>query len=251
MNKLQIFKNEEFGEIRSLEINNEPYFVGSEIANILGYKNTRDAISKHVEEEDRIPDVAFYDGSQNRKMTVINESGLYSLIMSSKLPNAKKFKRWVTNEVLPSIRKNGGYIVGQETLSDDELIQKALLVATNKLQERERQLAEQKPKVLFAESVQASKTSILIGELAKIIKQNGYDIGQNRLFEWLRNNSYLINRKGTDYNMPTQKSMNLGLFEIKETTITHSDGHISISKTVKVTGNGQVYFINKFLKEVG
>lgn len=189
---------------------------------------------------------------ENERMPeYISENIFYKLCFKAKNEIARKFQDLVTDEILPSIRKNGGYIVGQETLSDDELIQKALLVATNKLQERERQLAEQRPKVLFAESVQASKTSILIGELAKIIKQNGYDIGQNRLFEWLRNNSYLINRKGTDYNMPTQKSMNLGLFEIKETTITHSDGHISISKTVKVTGNGQVYFINKFLKEVG
>lgn len=177
----------------------------------------------------------------------IPENIFYKLCFKAKNEIARKFQDLVTDEVLPSIRKNGGYIAGQETLSDEELIQKALLVATNKLKERERQLEEQKPKVLFAESVQTSKTSILIGELAKIIKQNGYDIGQNRLFQWLRNNNYLISRKGTDYNMPTQKSMNLGLFEIKETTITHSDGHISISKTVKVTGDGQVYFVNKFL----
>lgn len=169
--------------------------------------------------------------------------------MASKLPNAKRFKRWVTSEVLPNIRKNGGYIVGQETLSDDELIQKALLVATNKLKERERQLEEQKPKVLFANSVETSTTSILIGDLAKLIKQNGHDIGQNRLFKWLRENNYLI-KSGERKNMPTQMAMDLGLFEVKERTVNNPDGSIRITKTTKVTGKGQIYFVNKFLKEV-
>lgn len=187
-------------------------------------------------------------------MTIINESGLYSLIMSSKLKNAKQFKRWVTSEVLPSIRKTGGYIAGEENMTEDELILKAMNVLNAKVEnlklknkQLESKIEEQKPKVLFADSVKSSKTSVLIGELAKIIKQNGHDIGQNRLFQWLRSNNYLISRKGTDYNMPTQKSMNLGLFEVKETSITHSDGHISISKTPKVTGKGQVYFVNKFV----
>ena len=169
--------------------------------------------------------------------------------MSSKLPNAKRFKRWVTNEVLPSIRKHGGYIAGQEQMTDEELIQKALLVATNKLKERERQLEEQKPKVLFANSVETSKTSILIGDLAKLIKQNGHDIGQNRLFKWLRENGYLI-KTGERKNMPTQTAMDLGLFEVKERTVSNPDGSIRITKTTKVTGKGQVYFVNKFLKEV-
>lgn len=250
MNNLQIFKNEEFGEVRIVQKNDIPYICLADVCKILEIGNASQLKSR-LKEDGVITNEVIDTLGRKQQATFINESNLYKVIFQSRKPEAEKFTDWVTNEVLPSIRKNGGYIVGQETLSDDELIQKALLVATNKLKEREKQLAEQRPKVLFAESVQASKTSILIGELAKIIKQNGYDIGQNRLFEWLRNNSYLINRKGTDYNMPTQKSMNLGLFEIKETTITHSDGHISISKTVKVTGNGQVYFINKFLKEVG
>lgn len=150
---------------------------------------------------------------------------------------------------MPSIRKNGGYIAGQETLSDDELIQKALLVATNKLKEREKQLEEQRPKVLFANSVETSATSILIGDLAKLIKQNGHDIGQNRLFKWLRENGYLI-KSGERRNMPTQMSMDLGLFEVKERTVNNPDGSIRITKTTKVSGKGQVYFVNKFLKEV-
>lgn len=249
MNNLQIFKSEEFGEVRTIQKNDIPYICLADVCKILEIGNVSQLKSR-LKEDGVITNEVIDTLGRKQQATFINESNLYKVIFQSRKPEAERFTDWVTNEVLPSIRKNGGYITGQETLSDDELIQKALLVATNKLKEREKQLAEQRPKVLFAESVQASKTSILIGELAKIIKQNGYDIGQNRLFEWLRNNSYLINRKGMDYNMPTQKSMNLGLFEIKETTITHSDGHISISKTVKVTGNGQVYFINKFLKEV-
>lgn len=258
MNELKIFENRDFGKIRSLMVNNEPFFVGNDIATVLGYKNTRDALSKHIDEEDKISDVAIYDGSQNRNMTIINESGLYSLILSSKLESAKKFKRWVTSEVLPSIRKNGMYAT-DELLNNPDL---AIRVFEQLKQEREEKkklqlenakqkkvLEDQKSKVLFANSVETAKTSILVGELAKIIKQNGYDIGQNRFFEWLRNNNYLISRKGTDYNMPTQKAMELDLFEIKETSITHADGHISVNKTPKVTGKGQVYFISKFLKK--
>ena len=249
MNNLRVFENKDLGTIRSLEMNCEPYFVGSDIANILGYKNTRDALNKHVDSEDK--GVAKCDTPGGiQELTVINESGLYSLIMSSKLPVAKKFKRWVTSEVLPSIRKNGGYIVGQETLSDDELVQKAFLVATKKLEERERQLEQQKPKVLFAESVETSKSSVLINELAKILKQNGYDIGQNRLFEKLRNEGYLIKQQGENWNLPTQKAMELGLFEVKKTVINKPNGTPITRPTTKVTGKGQVYFVNKFLKEV-
>lgn len=181
-------------------------------------------------------------------MTIINESGLYSLILSSKLPTAKEFKHWVTSEVLPSIRKTGGYISGQETMSDSELMAKALLVAQRQIEQRDKQIAEMHPKVLFADSVCASKTSILVGELAKILKQNGVDnMGQNRLFEWLRTHGYLIRRKGNDYNMPAQKAMEMGLFEIKETVVSHADGHQTTNKTPKVTGKGQQYFVNKFL----
>lgn len=249
MNNLRVFENKDLGTIRSLEMNCEPYFVGSDIANILGYKNTRDALNKHVDSEDK--GVAKCDTPGGiQELTVINESGLYSLIMSSKLPVAKKFKRWVTSEVLPSIRKNGGYIVGQETLSDDELVQKAFLVATKKLEERERQLEQQKPKVLFAESVETSKSSVLINELAKILKQNGYNIGQNRLFEKLRNEGYLIKQQGENWNLPTQKAMELGLFEVKKTVINKPNGTPITRPTTKVTGKGQVYFVNKFLKEV-
>ena len=247
MNKIKIFENPEFGSIRTLQKDGEPWFVGKDVAAALGYSNPRKAIADHVDEEDKgVTNCYTLGGNQN--MTIINESGLYSLILSSKLPTAKKFKHWVTSEVLPSIRKTGGYISGQETMSDADLMAKALLVAQRQINQRDARIAEMQPKALFADSVAASKTSILIGELAKILKQNGVEnMGQNRLFEWLRSNGYLIRRKGTDYNMPTQRAMELKLFEIKETVVSHADGHQTINKTPKVTGKGQQYFINAFL----
>lgn len=246
MNNLQIFRNEQFGEVRAIEINGEPWLVGKDVADILGYNNTPKAIRDHVDDEDKLTERIVLSG-QNREAIVINESGLYSLILSSKLPQAKQFKKWVTAEVLPSIRKHGGYIKDQEKLSDDELLSKALLVAQSKIKERDKEIERMKPKEIFADAVATSKTSILIGELAKMLRQNGVEIGQNRLFTWLRDNGYLIKRNGTDYNMPTQSAMEKGLFEIKETVISHSDGHSTVNKTPKVTGKGQQYFINKFL----
>lgn len=248
MNNIKIFENPEFGSIRTVEQNGEPWLSGKDVAAALGYSNPRKAIADHVDEEDKgVTNCYTLGGNQN--MTVINESGLYSLILSSKLPTAKKFKHWVTSEILPSIRKTGGYISGQENMSDSELMAKALLVAQRQIEQRDARIAEMQPKALFADSVCASKSSILVGELAKILKQNGVNMGQNRLFEWLRSNGYLIRRKGTDYNMPTQRAMELKLFEIKETVVNHADGHQTTSKTPKVTGKGQVYFINTFLKE--
>lgn len=270
MNELQIFQNPEFGEVRTVSIDGEPWFVGKDVADILGYSNSRDAFARHVDDEDKTSVVIPDTGSNYKsKATLINESGLYSLVLSSKLPTAKKFKRWVTSEVLPAIRKHGGYMtpekVEEALLNPDVLIQLAteLKEERNKNKalhdlavEQDKHIARQndkiaalEPKGIFADSVSASDTAILIGELAKIIKQNGTDIGQNRLFQWMRNQKYLIGRKGTDYNMPTQKAMKLGLFTIKETTINHSDGHVSISKTPKVTGKGQIYFVNKFLRK--
>jgi anti-repressor protein len=249
--KLQIFKNEQFGEIRAILINNEPWFVGKDVTEILGYTNSSKALIDHVDTEDKLNNESLSSLGQ-RGGWIINESGLYSLVLTSKLPEAKKFKKWVTAEVLPSIRKHGAYMTDdtleKAILSPDFLIQLAtkLKEEKDKRIEAEKKIELDKPKVIFADAVSASHTSILVGELAKILKQNGIDLGQNKLFEKLRNNGYLIKRKGTDYNMPTQKSMELGLFEIKETSITHGDGHISVSKTTKVTGKGQIYFINKF-----
>ena len=253
-NPITVFENPEFGAVRTLAINNEPYFVGKDVTCILGYQNASKALADHVDDEDKLNNESLSSLGQ-RGGWLINESGLYSLILSSKLPIAKKFKRWVTAEVIPSIRKNGGYIANQENLTDDELLTRAVLVAQKKIAERDERIKAleteseiMKPKALFADCVAASDSTILIGELAKILKANGVDIGQNRLFAWMRDNKYLIKRPGTDYNMPTQRSMELGLFKIKETTINKPDGSVAISKTVKVTGKGQAYFVNKFIE---
>lgn len=248
MNDIQIFKNPEFGEIRTIEHDGEPWFVGKDVARALGYgdgKSLANAVADHVAAEDKgVTEMVTPGGRQ--KMTIINESGLYSLIFCSKLESAMRFKRWVTSEVLPSIRKTGGYIAGQESMSDSELMAKALLVAKRQIDAKTAQIEEMTPKAVFADAVAASKTSILIGELAKILRQNGVeDMGQQRLFEWMRNNGFLIRRNATDRNMPTQRAIEQGLMEVKETTICHSDGHTSISKTPKVTGKGQVYFVNR------
>lgn len=250
MSNIQIFKNNEFGNVRVVTKDNEPWFVGKDVADILGYAKPQNAIASHVDLDDTLKQGITDNLGRIQETTLINESGLYSLVLSSKLPNAKKFKRWVTSEVLPSIRRNGMYAV-DELLDNPDLL---IATATKLKEEREKrivaekQIEEQKPKVLFADAVSSSHTSVLVGDLAKIIKQNGVNIGANRLFQWLRQEGYLIKRNGTDYNMPTQYSMDLGLFQVKETSITHSDGHISISKTPKVTGKGQVYFINKFIE---
>lgn len=245
--ELTIYKNHEFGSIRATNINGEPWLVGKDVAEVLGYSDTNKAIAMHVNDDDKLNDKTASSLGQ-RGGWLINESGVYSLIFGSKLPKAKEFKHWVTSEVLPSIRKNGGYIAGQETMTDSELIAKALIVAQRTLAERNRLLEEQKPKVIFADAVAASKSTILIGELAKILKANGLDTGQNRLFELLRRDGYLISRKGTDYNMPTQRSMDLGLMVIKESVINQPDGSIRVNKTPKITGKGQQYFINRYCK---
>lgn len=245
MNQIKIFENPEFGSIRTLEINGEPYFVGKDVAALLGYADPNKSIAMHVDEDDKLNDKSASSLGQ-RGGWFINESGLYSLILSSKLESAKRFKRWVTSEVLPSIRKSGGYIAGQEQMTDSELMAKALLVAQKQIEERNAQIERMKPKEIFADAVAASHTSVLIGELAKLLKQNGVKTGRRRLFTWMRDNGYLI-KGGSSRNMPTQKGMELGLFEIKETTINNPDGSIRISRTTKVTGKGQQYFINKFL----
>ena len=245
MNELTIFENPEFGAIRTVELDGEPWLVGKDVAQALGYSNTRDALDRHVDPEDKNT-VVNPDGNRgNPNMTIINESGLYSLVLSSKLPTARKFRRWVTSEVLPSIRRTGGYNLPKDYPS-------ALRALADAEEQRQALLAENtanKPKVIFADAVSASERSILVGELAKLLRQNGVEIGQNRLFDWMRQKGFLIRRQGTDYNMPTQRAMELGLFEIKETSVVHSAGNVTINKTPKVTGKGQVYFINRFLAE--
>lgn len=245
MNELQVFKNQEFGSVRTLTLNDEPWFVGKDVAKALGYADTFGALKKHVMGEDKL-NCQIDSSGQKRDMTCVNESGLYSLIFGSKLESAQKFKRWVTSEVLPALRKTGQYQVKE--LSGQELMAKALIEAQSVLAAKDKVIEEMKPKVVFADAVATSHTSILVGELAKILKQNGIEMGQKRLFAWLREKGYLIKRQGTDYNMPTQKAMDLGLFEIKEGSYVNGSGVNITTKTPKVTGKGQQYFINKFLQ---
>ena len=251
MNKLQIFNSEEFGQVRTVEINGNPYFVANDVARALGYKRPADAVTAHC--KGSVKHRYLTDGGE-QELKVIPEGDIYRLTVRSKLPSAEKFEKWVFDEVIPSIRTNDGYIVGQETLSDAELMAKAVLVAQRTIDEKNRVIEQQRqkieadrPKTIFADAVSTSKSSILIGDLAKLICQNGYQIGQKRLFQWMRDNGYLMKRKGAEWNMPTQKSMEMGLFEIKESTHINGNGCNVITRTPKATGKAQIYFVNKFL----
>ena len=252
MADLQIFNNDQFGQIRTTVKDGEPLFVAADVCRALEISKYRDAVSRLDEDERGSFEVDTPGGTQ--KMTAVTESGLYSLVLGSRKPEAKAFKRWITHDVIPSIRKTGGYVDNEQQFVETYLPfadanTKALFGQTlAQLRAANEQLEQQKPKVLFADAVSAAHTSILVGELAKLLKQNGVDIGQHRLFQYLRENGYLIKRRGSDYNMPTQYAMERGWFEIKETAITHGDGHTSVNKTPKVTGKGQQYFINLFLK---
>ena len=249
---VQEFENPEFGTVRALTgENGEPWFVASDVAKVLGYSNPRKAIIDHVDDEDKgVTKRDTLGGTQN--MTVINESGLYSLVLSSKLPKAKDFKRWVTHEVLPSIRKHGGYMAGQEAMTPEQMALASMRWLESKVREQEARLTEQaaqleaqKPKVLFADAVSASDGTCLVGELAKMLTQAGYRTGQNRLFARLRDEGYL-GKTGSNRNVPLQKYVDSGLFRIKETAITCPDGHVTLNRTPKVTGKGQRYFLDKY-----
>lgn len=251
MNEIQIFKNDQFGEIRTLVENGEILFCGNDVAKALGYQNPSRDVQRHC--KNAILRCTTDSVGRQQDMLFIPESDLYRLVFSSKLPTAEEFTDWVAEEVLPTIRKTGGYVNDESAFvntylpfADDST--KALFGQTlAALRAANNKIEADKPKVLFADAVSTAHTSILIGELAKLLKQNGVEIGQNRLFKWMRDNGYLIKRQGTDFNMPTQKAMDLGLFEIKETAISHADGHTSVNKTPKVTGKGQQYFVNLFL----
>ena len=251
MNDLQIFKNSEFGEIRTVSKNGEALFVAKDVCDCLDIDNSRQVLSRL--DEDEKADVILNDGSQSRNYSAVNEYGLYSLVLGSRKPTAKKFKRWITHDVLPSIRKHGMYatpVTVENMLNNPDYMIEVL--QSFKAEKAKRLEAEAKikldaPKVLFANSVVTSDKSILVGELAKIIRQNGVDIGQNRLFGFLRKRHYLLTT-GESYNMPSQKGMELELFEIKKVSITKGDGSVIVKNTVKVTPKGQIYFVNKFLK---
>lgn len=254
-NEIKVFSNEEFGSIRRVEVNGEFWLVGKDVAQALGYAKPENALATHVDRDDTLKWGIMDSLGRIQNTTLINESGMYSLALSSKLASAKKVRRWVTSEVLPSIRKHGAYMTSETLeaaiLNPDYLLKvaTALKEETDKRKALESKVQADAPKVLFADSVAASTSTILISELAKILRQNGVNTGEKRLFRWMRENGYLVKRNGTDYNMPTQMSMELGILKVKETVVCHSDGHTSISKTPKVTGKGQTYFLNKFLGE--
>lgn len=250
MNELQIFKNNEFGEIRTKMISNEPYFMLSDVCRVLEIKNSRDSKNRLNEKGVATTDILTNGGIQ--KADFINESNLYKLVFQSRKPQAEKFSDWVTSEVLPSIRKHGAYMssdVIEKTLSDPDYL---IRLATNLKKEKakralaEAQIEKDKPKVLFADSCEVAENSILIGEFAKRLKQNGYDIGQNKLFEWLRQHDYLC-KSGERKNLPTQYAMERGLFEVKTRIMSNPNGSVRTTSTTKITGKGQIYFTNKFL----
>lgn len=263
MNEIQIFNNPDFGTVRTLDDNGVILFAATDVAKALGYAKPQDAISKHCphsvkrgvgvqtgEKADGTPAI------QSVEMSFIPESDLYRLVFGSKLPSAEKFTDWVTSEVLPSIRKHGAYMTPETLqaaiLNPDTMIQLCQQLKTE--QDKNKALSEENaklaPKGLFADAVSVSDRCILVSELAKLLKQNGIETGQNRLYEQLRADGFLVKgRKRSDFNMPTQKAMELGLFKVRESTRVHSDGHTTIDKTTKVTGKGQIYLINYYLKK--
>jgi anti-repressor protein len=251
--ELQIFSNSEFGEIRTITKDDEPMFCLADVCKALELEQVS-RVKARLKTDGVTTSKVIDRLGREQEATFINESNLYKTIFQSRKESAERFTEWVTSEVLPSIRKNGGYIAGQETMSDEELMAKALLVANNKIAERDKiieqkqaRIEQMKPKEIFADAVATSHTSILVGDLAKLICQNGVQIGQKRLFVWLRDKGYLI-KSGSSYNMPTQRYIEQGLFEIKESNLVNPDGSVRITRTPKVTGKGQVYFVNKFLK---
>lgn len=250
MNELQNVFNFEGQEVRTLRSGQDIFFAAKDVCEVLEIRNVTQAIQR-LDEDER----SMFNIGRQGMTNFVNETGLYSLILGSRKHEAKKFKRWVTHEVLPAIRKHGAYMtpetVEEALLNPDTIIKIATQLKEERAMRQKAELAiqEQKPKVLFAESVEASKSSILIRELAVLLKQNGIETGERRLYQWMREKGYLVRRHGSDRNMPTQRSMNLGLFEVKETPIHHNSGDIKVGKTTKVTGKGQVYFINKFLSE--
>lgn len=250
-NELKIFENPEFGQVRTVMQEGDPWFVGADVCNALGFTNPRKAIHDHVDAEDKGVTKCYTPGGK-QTLSIINESGVYALVFGSKLESAKRFKHWITSEVLPSVRKHGAYMTDEvlkRTLMEPDTI---IQIAMQLKQEKEARLRleaearENEPKVFFAEGVSRSSTCLTVGEMSKILRQNGVNVGQNRLFDWLRRDGYLMRKQGTQNNVPTQRAMEMGLFRVKETVITHSDGKTSVSVTPLVTGKGQLHFMERY-----
>lgn len=253
MNDVTIFRKDEFGAVRAVTLEGEPWFVAADVCRALGIGNSRDATARLDDDEKGVVSTDTLGGKQ--ELTIVNEPGLYALVLSSRKPEAKAFKRWITHEVIPSIRKTGGYIAGQETMDDDQLLANALLVAQRKIAERNKQLeaANAKiqadaPKVLFAETVQKAEGDILVRQLAKLMVQRGYDTGEKRLYDLLRRDGFVIKANAKDQNAPTQRSVDMGLMRSIERTVSSADKTF-ISSTTVITPKGQIYFLNKYAPE--
>lgn len=242
--QIQLFNNDQFGDLRVQVVDNEPYFVARDVCSALGIKNGRDAV-RRLDDDERGVVLADTPGGE-QKLAAVTFPGLLSLVLSSRKKEAKSYKRWVTHEVLPAIHRSGGYMISQPEETPEQVIARALKIAQDTIDRQKHQINELKPKALFADAVATSQHSILINDLAKILQQNGVNIGGKRLFAWLRENGYLCSY-GSAYNRPQQRYIEQGLFEIKENAIPHSDGHVTVSITPKVTGKGQQYFIDLFL----
>ncbi|QII23581.1 phage antirepressor Ant [Bacillus altitudinis] len=251
MNQLQQIFNYQNQEVRTVIQDGQPWFVAKDVCDVLEIGNPSQALSRL--ENDEKNTIILNEGIGNPNKTIVNEPGLYTLILGSRKPEAKQFKRWITHEVIPTIRKTGGYVANDDLFIQtylpqaDEQTKHFFRATLQTMKEQSKQIEAMKPKALFADAVEASKSSVLVGELAKQIQQNNVQIGPNKLFEWLRENGYLIRKKGESYNLPTQRSMDMGLFEIKKRAVNNPDGSVRTTRTPKVTGKGQVYFINKFL----
>ena len=247
MSEVQIFQNQQFGSVRTVVLNNEPWFVVADTCRALEIANARDVLARIDDDEKDV--VPIYTPGGIQKMNVVNEPGLYTLVLGSRKPEAKVFRRWITHEIIPTIRKHGMYAtpeMAERMLNDPDVMIRVLQELKTEREQRktlEQKVEQDKPKVLFSDAVSTAHNSILIGDLAKLIRQNGVEVGQKRLFEMLRQDGYLISH-GTSRNMPSQRSM-----EIKESTVASPDGHIRVTKTTKITGKGQVYFINRYLKK--
>ena len=244
-NDIKLFHNDQFGDVRALSIEDEPWFVATDVAKALGYRMASDMTRRLDEDEKGTRSMRTPGGEQ--ELSVISEAGLYNAILGSKVPGAREFKRWVTHEVLPALRRDGAYVASDGTEDDATLMARALIAANRTIERNRREIAELRPKALFADAVAASDGTCLVGELAKMLRQNGVEVGQNRLFAMLREDGYL-GKSGCNRNVPTQRAMEMGLFRIKETAVTHSDGHVTVNRTPKVTGKGQRYFVERYCR---
>lgn len=244
--EVQVFNNDQFGNVRAMSLNDEPWFVAKDVCDVLGIKTNHLREDGRGLDDDEVMNLPNWEVGGKAPL-IVSEAGFYKLVMRSRKPEAKAFQRWVTHEVLPAIRRTGGYMVAKQDETPEQIMARAVLVAQDTIERQKKQIDELKPKALFADAVAASDGTCLVGELAKMLKQNGVNIGKNRLFSWLRENGYL-GKTGSNRNVPTQRSMEQGLFRIKETAVTHSDGHVTINRTPKVTGKGQRYFIEAFAK---